>query len=246
MTDDRDDKTTDVLPNFKGVTLSGPDPDTPVAALVELQKRYPFMEIGVLWSLNRAGTPRYVTRQWIEQASDAGLRFSLHLCGAVARDWVEKGVVPEIVGRPQRIQINCNGMTAGCDWWIHMGVISANVRHRFGYEAAFIVQTADAVGGFVVGAAQHDYGDTVMPLFDQSGGRGLSPGAWPRPLPSTTCGYAGGLTPDNVVAEAGYISWIAGNFWIDMESGLRTNDVFDLTKAERVLELTRPLVAASA
>jgi hypothetical protein len=78
----------------------------------------------------------------------------------------------------------------------------------------------------------------VSYLLDASGGRGID-----TPIdifdddPNIHVGYAGGMNPDNVgdklrqlIEHRSY-----AEFWIDMESGVRTDDVFDLDKVEKVL-----------
>jgi phosphoribosylanthranilate isomerase len=82
-------------------------------------------------------------------------------------------------------------------------------------------------------------------LFDESAGRGISPDSWDAPLPGHFCGYAGGMNPDNVEANIKMIEKVAAGHttWIDMESGVRTNDRFDLGKMRKVLEVTKPYIA---
>ena len=75
-------------------------------------------------------------------------------------------------------------------------------------------------------------------LFDASAGRGVAPEGWPAPIPDHFCGYAGGINPGNVarhielIKEAG-----AEDTWIDMESGVRTENRFDLDKVREVLKI---------
>lgn len=76
--------------------------------------------------------------------------------------------------------------------------------------------------------------DSFM-LFDTSGGRGKLPDSIPS-HPGYTVGYSGGINPENVVE---YIQRIPGleedsKYWIDMESGVRTNNWLDLNKCEEV------------
>ena len=72
-------------------------------------------------------------------------------------------------------------------------------------------------------------------LFDASGGRGIAPAVWP-PHPGRLVGYAGGINPDNVLAVLAAGVGAAGPYWIDMESGVRTDDRFDLKKCLAVCE----------
>lgn len=76
--------------------------------------------------------------------------------------------------------------------------------------------------------------------------------AWPSPFPNRTCGYAGGLGPDNLETELPRIIGAARKhpFWIDMESSLRgLDDCFDLGKAAvsvRIVEAEQQRLAAAA
>ena len=72
-------------------------------------------------------------------------------------------------------------------------------------------------------------------LFDVSFGTGIRPTHWPRANPAVLCGYSGGIGPDTVSAVVEAIAAPAGvPYWIDMESGIRTNDRLDLDKCETV------------
>jgi len=86
-------------------------------------------------------------------------------------------------------------------------------------------------------------------LFDVSAGRGIAPAAWPklgehgagwRYPGSPSIGFAGGLSPATLVDVVGQIRAAdEGELpdWIDMESGVRTDDHFSRSKAEAVLEI---------
>ena len=80
-------------------------------------------------------------------------------------------------------------------------------------------------------------------LFDESGGRGKR-GDWPDPwpvLPGMRCGYAGGLGPDNVDEALEFVERHPdARIWLDMESGVRTNDWMDLEKVEAVCQKAWP------
>jgi phosphoribosylanthranilate isomerase len=79
-------------------------------------------------------------------------------------------------------------------------------------------------------------------LFDPSGGRGIEPFSWPVPPLGARMGYAGGIGPDNLLDVLRAIGPVESPFWIDMESGVRTDDRFDLAKARAVLETAAPFV----
>ena len=74
-------------------------------------------------------------------------------------------------------------------------------------------------------------------LVDASGGRGKSPEEWRRLDTDKQVGFAGGLGPDNIVAELRRIRAVAtGDWWIDMEGKLRNElDWFDVKRARAVI-----------
>ena len=74
----------------------------------------------------------------------------------------------------------------------------------------------------------------VVGFQDASGGRGIAETEWM--LPETEpFGYAGGINPENVVKVVQELNEICEtDFWIDMETGIRTNDKFDVTKCEEI------------
>jgi len=86
----------------------------------------------------------------------------------------------------------------------------------------------------------------ISGLFDLSHGAGILPSEWPKPIPGMYCGYAGGLSPDNVVEQMEKILIVNGenDMWIDAETQLRSPDdrVFDLDKVVQFLENSKPYV----
>lgn len=79
--------------------------------------------------------------------------------------------------------------------------------------------------------------DTHTILFDASRGNGVRPSHWPDPFPNKRCGYAGGLNPDTIEEDLAAIDRAAGSatVWIDLETGVRTNDELDMEKVETVI-----------
>ena len=83
----------------------------------------------------------------------------------------------------------------------------------------------------------------VTVLLDASGGRGID-----TPLKvlkvNSKVGYAGGINPDNVADKLSFLlqNVRMGEFWIDMESGVRTDDWFDIDKVWKVLEICQPII----
>jgi phosphoribosylanthranilate isomerase len=76
-------------------------------------------------------------------------------------------------------------------------------------------------------------------LFDLSHGAGVLPESWPKPIEGLRCGYAGGLSPDNVEQQIEKLHSLVGDYflWIDMETHIRSDSdsKFDLDKVRSVL-----------
>ena len=80
-------------------------------------------------------------------------------------------------------------------------------------------------------------------LLDASGGRGIDTPIKPFLRQGLKVGYAGGMNPDNVGDKLyQLLRDVEGDFWIDMESGVRTDDKFDLNKVYKVLHVCQEVL----
>jgi phosphoribosylanthranilate isomerase len=105
-----------------------------------------------------------------------------------------------------------------------------------------IIQQRDANNLAVYNAIKNKVGISI--LLDASGGHGIDTKIVPLGLEGVKIGYAGGINPDNVAEKLSTLldSELTNNFWIDMESGVRTDDWFDLDKAHKVLETCKQVM----
>jgi N-(5'phosphoribosyl)anthranilate (PRA) isomerase len=236
-----------------GVTITGADDEVEPSQLALLSAEFDFVEWGILFSRTRYGSPRYPTLEWSAAAmktpgrprpgferehcyagdaprqriSPGGLppRFSAHLCGYWSSQARAGEALPLSTAELDRVQIN--GFELGDEHGVRL--IAPN-------SPPFILQcrAVDRFEAFCAAAAKIGHGAAV--LYDPSGGKGKAQ-AWPKELRSNgvSFGIAGGIGPDNVdhaIAAARRL----GASWIDMESGVRTDDRFDLDKVCQVLE----------
>jgi hypothetical protein len=219
------------------VTITGADDAVDSKALLALSNAFPFVEWGILFSVRRQGTPRYPSEAWRERLVRVfrdDLPLSLHLCGQAAHvtlagdpSWAEE----EGQGF-RRIQVNGykvpgRGTSPGL----------LRVTREAGNVFTWILQVPDDRSLADAAVDARGLGDAAI-LFDPSGGRGLEAKTWPPSPHGVSMGFAGGITPDNVEDVLRAIGPRAEDFWIDMESGVRTDDAFDLAKVRRVLETT--------
>jgi hypothetical protein len=225
----------------EGLTITGADDSVTPEALVAIAHAYPGVEWGILLSCERHGEPRYPSASWLRQFEHVVVRerlhASLHLCGLLVRELV-RGIIPfpsAWLAAYQRLQLNVGQVTTP------QAPSFTRVVHRLAPDVTCIFQLR------LLGSHAHTYFDSycsdygianARPLFDQSGGTGVLPAAWPTPFARAgngsyvAHGYAGGLTPANLPTELPRIAAAAGHasWWVDLETGVRTEERFDLEK----------------
>ena len=200
------------------VTFTGLDGYTSLDRVMELSARFP-TEWAVLMSPSRTGMETRYPSGPLVKSITAGLfgkiAMAAHLCGGHSRDVMSDDPsldLPVEAGRFGRIQVN------------HRDPDVESCGYAFKYwPVSVICQTRD----------EFPVDRRVQWLYDVSGGRGIHPDTWPvNRDPTRVVGYAGGITPDNVLAT---LDKLRGNFWIDIESGVRTDDRLDLDKCADIL-----------
>jgi phosphoribosylanthranilate isomerase len=229
-------------------TLTGADQSTSNIDLGHLSHEFPLAEWGFLYSPSRQGTiqnPKYPGTAFIHRAFrdlPAHVDVALHVCGKGVPDLIHgEKVVTDLVNqvneRGGRVQLNFNARRG------EVSVVQlAEAMNAFPF-VQFITQQNSAnatVWRILQTYLQHNH----AVLFDTSGGRGESPDGWPNVLPGVSCGYAGGLGPNNIAEELPKIAAVAGDhFWIDMEGKVRDEDgFFDLDKTKQCLEAATAFV----
>jgi hypothetical protein len=208
-----------------GVTITGADESVDPGLLVELSATRPWLEWGILISHKNSGNePRYPSKRWREmlfrKARHTRTRLAAHLCGEAARGLERQSGY-------QRVQVNGLGVEAAT----RVGRTEATVGFRW------IVQARNADELAAAAAAEID----IDILIDPSGGRGVRPEVWPAPPAGKRVGFAGGIGPGNIEDVAAELAELPGDgeFWIDMESLVRSDDdrLFDVQKVQDVLRL---------
>lgn len=243
---------------LRKITLTGADDSIDPRDLVELAAKYPFSEWGVLFIHKSQGHgrglgdgSRFPSFDWIKrllEIAPPSMNLCAHLCGSIfVNNLVEHGsfAFGRIPGIPserfQRIQLNFHAQP--------IDPFSRHIQLNLTSTGREFLFQCDGVNDPIIKEwVQQGCG---FPLFDTSGGAGLTPsqleGEWPKVWPGVYCGYAGGLGPTNVVDETlGPIAQAAGDspIWIDMETRVRSHkdSLFDLAKCEEVLKAMEPHV----
>ena len=254
------------LKPLERVTITGADDSVDPQALLDLSNTYPFVEWGILLSKDKSGVERYPSQKWRDELfrlwnQNQNLHLSGHICGKWVRDIIEgKWCLNEITGQEMfsRFQLNFSPYICDAFKWstpdldgesfypvAEMGNIDRFLKGFDDpnlYFRQFIFQTNSftPVHEHLMARTLADEIDAVW-MFDVSGGRGVLPEEWIKPKNGSYAGFAGGLNPDNVCDQLKKINKINGKnpYWIDVESGVRTDDKFDLGKVTQFLYLTQ-------
>lgn len=210
------------------ITMTGADERTPIPGLLDLLI-HPNVEIGLLYTVSPEGRNRYPGRDWLQLASKLlEGRFAVHVCGKRARDQLVTGELDWLVSYATRIQVN--GKVRSGD--LGVGFLELVCKR---YPTHTIITQHCAGNEPLLAAAA----DNHALLVDGSGGEGISPSNWARPEVAKQVGFAGGIGADNLVPTLEALDGL-GNptpWWVDFETKLRTQDWFDLEKANRALAL---------
>lgn len=162
---------------------------------------------------------------------------SLHLCGSVINRYLkQESDVIELCERPTRIQLNLN--------------ISNYLESEYEELAENIVFVSMKYGHHII-MQQNKTKEKFMNVFrgqatrpfsilhDSSGGFGREIISVSPPSALDDTGYAGGINPDNVKR---IVDLIESNnpqnikYYIDMESGVRENNLFSIKKCHQVIQ----------
>lgn len=198
------------------ITFTGVDSFINPTDLKTLSSKY-----SIEWGVLIGGNPdknRYpkldVINTISQYADDNGLDCALHLCGPFAKQAQEGNIDYNINIRGfKRFQVNA-----------------------LQYDLDQLGKFADKVDKHIIyqhrkGEFKSDLHPKVFAIHDESGGKGKVPDSRPLPV-DRLVGYAGGINLENVKAIVDSIP--DGEYWIDMETSLRTNDKFDLDICESI------------
>lgn len=231
---------------LKHITFTGIDANTDIQDLIDIQREYPIAEFGVLTSYhwiengNRYLNPAFLSNLY---AGNGELNLALHICGSAAHDAAD-GLWERIdeylfgtLNLFRRIQLNVANRTDN-----QYRIASTPNDHT-----EVIIQQK---GIHDIEMFEHSMWMNVSVLLDASGGQGVDtpievlPNHVPSAVGRFKVGYAGGISPDNVADKLYYLLQHdnVGWFWIDMESGVRTDDWFDTGKVRRVLATCKEVI----
>ena len=226
------------------ITFTGIDGKTDLGALWELQQQYPIAEFGVLVAKNwRENGNRYFNPSYLyaleRRSGPGGLNLSAHFCGSIARaavrgdfepfrDWARS--FPFIFNR---CQLNIATSKENPDSF-------ELCEDAFLFNEIILQQRSVEDCDLYLKSNTNEH---VTMLLDASGGEGIDTSL--VACAGKKIGYAGGINVDNVAEKLTFLmeNEMVGDFWIDMESGVRdADDWLDLNKVEQVLKVCDPII----
>jgi len=235
------------------VSLTGADDNVLLASLAEISDEYAASippEWAILYFPEKEGAPRVPCAAWRERFLALKLPFTAaHVCGTqVFREILDPRTAATRIADLSlygRIQININArrvdFTEGEVLTVYRSLRRAGLRLILQYHGGSRQTIQRFVAEAGMGSLSH-----IDLLHDESKGMGHRPQKWP-PIYSVDniplyCGYAGGLGPDVLETELlrvheAVTAWRDVPYWIDMESGVRSDNHFDLAKVRAVLDI---------
>jgi len=244
------------------VSITGADDAVRIEQLVALSREFPFVEWGILHYPTKEGKPRNPTEAWRAQLAkarrDHDLKTALHLCDEntfwmLLMTMFQKHIpfIHNDLREYDRVQVNINARGKAFTRKEVVDVYTTLACHG----ARLILQQHDGTAAAIetylssmsLGSlARSAHAGDISVLLDASRGKGIAPDTWRPPLvrfgQALHTGYAGGISPANIeavldateaaVREHGQPG---ARYWLDMETGVRTDNQFDLKKVEQVL-----------
>lgn len=225
----------------KLVSIAGADDETSLDALSQLVCDKS-VEIALLYYPEKEGYPRNPSKQWREQFFNKISRDqrAIHLCGVevfneiLSPEFKSFSIYSELK-KYHRVQLNINARRADFSEEQVLAVFETLTQEGFSLIFQCHEESVHVIEKFVRSRVAHRHQFAV--LLDSSKGKGIFSGNWEIPpfvyelkLP---LGIAGGLNADNIQHVKASISY--SKVWFDLESGARTNNVFDLVKVQNIM-----------
>jgi hypothetical protein len=237
------------------IVFSGADDNTDIHKLITLSELYP-VEYGILAHPDkRRGTTRYPSIGFVREFGRLNYVFrkkingdtesvegehipdfnlSMHICGGYIDNFEEEGyfgIEDDLCGY-DKVQVN-----------VGKPVDEAFVRKLMKWEEFYRVEV-------ILQVTQIPNNNQFVYLFDASRGKGVRGGVdtpWathpmvlnPHMNYVRPPGYAGGISPDNILDVCTELTPVAQHYgyYLDMESGIRTDNEFDIDKCQQICRL---------
>lgn len=225
------------------VGFCGADDNTNITDIIELSKKYSFIEWGILFHSEKIGEPRYPSWGWIYNLVKNELNLAAHFCGKYVNDLLcgKTTFVDKIINLGfSRIQINATKANqVDLNQFSNVKYHLSNVFNKYP-EVEFILQRNTETEDLCL-QMETCLLPNVSYLYDASCGLGVYDQNFLENINVSSItrniGFAGGFSPDNisqVLNNLKFKKFPGKMLWIDMESGLRCKNYFSIELAEKI------------
>lgn len=226
-----------IAPNLSLISFVGVDKKTDLVALDAIKMSGIGLEFSVLYSEGRKGG-RYSTLEFCKDflgKRPTGFSRSLHLCGksVINKFLAGDAEIMDLCSLASRIQLNF-AMKKHDEKELIEGIFKAMDKGHH-----IILQLNKSKTVFVEKMMVQACTVELSLLHDSSGGFGRELTKAVTPREDHFTGYAGGIKPENVARIVKLIEDQNPDnipYYIDMESGVREDNVFSLAKCLQVME----------
>lgn len=225
------------------LSITGADDPVSIPMLCALAFQYPQTEFALLYYPEKEGAPRNPSKQWRMDflRNMPKENTAIHLCGKQAFDEIfDPGFALSDyfyeLKRYGRIQLNIN---ARYDIFtteqIH-AVYDRLLQHNFNIILQYNPKSASWIEPYL---ENNPNPQQISILLDSSLGKGVATEVFDVPAhlveQGYSIGFAGGLNPENIKDTHGKVlAYNVPKYWLDLESGVRTNNEFDQLKARKL------------
>jgi phosphoribosylanthranilate isomerase len=211
------------------ITFTGVDIKTDISRVNRLSERYN-VEWGVLYSPSKKDDDRYSSYETVSELVNKIHKPALHLCGKAINQLINIDGDLELLLRDMfvndnRVQLNTNLSS------LSKTKLKTLINYIEIKSNKFILQFNENNKDYI-----SLFPENVDVLYDASGGNGLEINEYLPPISNRFCGYAGGLGEENITEAVTKADKVSNNYWLDMESKIRTDGYLDLNLCETILE----------
>lgn len=230
------------------LSITGSDNQTSISELNSFHDKNLHVELGLLYYPEKEGTPRNPTFEWRERFFNMidKNHIALHLCGeeifrSILSQGFEQSSTAQEFKKANRIQININARKSIFTHEEIHEVYSKLIK----IGCRLIIQYNDTSKAWILPFLESNTNllNHIDMLLDSSLGKGIVASDFfiPQELQqySFKYGFAGGISIENIENIHNKVRLLGVEYWLDLESGARTNNVFDLEKAYKLSSLVK-------
>lgn len=226
------------------LSITGADNLVSIDALQLMTQQFPQLELAILYFPEKENQFRNPGLDWRNEffSKIPKENTAIHLCGqqvfeTILSDEFKQSQLLSELKKTQRVQININ---ARKDIFSHTDI--QNIYSTLlQYDLNLILQYHERSKDWILPFIANKELQNIHILLDASLGKGVAPEKFeiPKELQSLNypIGFAGGLNPDNISNIYNQVKpFNLPKYWLDLESGCRTDNIFDLIKAQKLCE----------